>query len=87
MTKLMVKIMNKYIGTFGCGQRNAGRYQIIYAEDRKTACDMMFAKYGREWCMVYDEEEWVEVVEDLKHKGLPVEIPLKNIISQDPDPF
>jgi hypothetical protein len=75
--------MNKYIFTFGVGQTNSGRYQIIFAEDYEAARNIMIKHYGRRWCMGYDEEQWVEIVADMKYRGVPVEFPLEKIIYQE----
>lgn len=46
--------MNFYF-TFGCGQPNAGTYVHIKAENELKARELMFSKYGREWCACYTD--------------------------------
>jgi hypothetical protein len=47
----------KFYFTFGCGQRHAGKYFIIEAEDQMAARQAMFDKFGQRWCACYESAE------------------------------
>jgi hypothetical protein len=53
--------MEKFYGTFGCGQLNSGRCQVILAPDIKTATRMMNGIYGNKWSFMYTEEFGIKI--------------------------
>ncbi|MCK9477965.1 MAG: hypothetical protein M0R40_00500 [Firmicutes bacterium] len=71
--------MNKYIFTFGCGQKLAGFCQPIYAKDYTTARQRMVDIHGSNWSMSYTEEEWEAAKEKLRSIMFPVEKELEPI--------
>jgi len=52
--------MKKFYFTFGFGQRYQNCYHIIEAETAEAARDLMVRKFGKEWSMQYNEDEWFE---------------------------
>lgn len=50
--------LNRYIFTFGCGQKNAYHYQEIYAKDFNSSRALMINLHGYQWSSQYDEAQW-----------------------------
>jgi hypothetical protein len=50
--------MPKFYFTFGGGQTHAGHYHVVEAEDEDEARLTMIRRFGTEWAMQYDEEQW-----------------------------
>lgn len=71
--------MNKWIFTFGCGQRNEGKYVEVLANSYSEARDKMVNEYGIEWAFQYTEEEWNEWCIKADFVGVPHEKKLKTI--------
>ena len=44
--------------TFGCGQKNEGYVQPVYAKNSADANLIMFELYGDQWCWAYPENEF-----------------------------
>lgn len=65
--------MNKYIATFGCGQKYEGYYVEIVTDKYSNAIEYMESQYDGEYCMVYDENYWNEWVEKANKEGFMVE--------------
>ena len=66
--------MNKYIMTFGCGQRNAGMCLPIFANSENEARAEMFRLYGKDWCTSYTEEAWEAWKIKARQYGVPIEV-------------
>ncbi len=49
--------MAKYWFTFGCGQAHENCYHVIEAENRDTARNKMFERFGMQWGMQYNSAE------------------------------
>lgn len=64
--------MEKWIFTFGYGQRHAGHYVVIEGTYDSARAEM-FKRYGPEWAFQYSVEQW----ENYKKKGLATETLLK----------
>ena len=47
--------MPDFYCTFGCGQELHPGYVKITAKDHYKARELMFEKYGREWCTSYSK--------------------------------
>ena len=65
---------NSWIFTFGCGQKNAGKYVQIdgtYDEARSE----MIERFGHSWAFQYSLEEWKEMEND-PNRYWPLERPL-----------
>ena len=48
--------------SFGCGQKHAGMYVVLYGTCDETR-DVMFEKFGRKWSMQYKEEAGKDAAE------------------------
>jgi hypothetical protein len=51
-------MLEKYIFTFGCGQKQAGYCQPIFAKDYEEARNKMFELHGAKWAFQYTGERW-----------------------------
>jgi len=51
-------MLEKYIFTFGCGQKQAGYCQPIFAKDYEAARNKMFELHGGDWAFQYTGERW-----------------------------
>lgn len=71
--------MNRYVFTFGSGQKHEGYYQVIEAPDMQQARNLMFEHHGRDWCNGFSEEEWLKMLND-PTRPWPMEYPLRQEI-------
>lgn len=70
-----MRVINKFIFTFGVGQLYAGYYQPIYAENSRIARQKMIELHDLKWSHQYTEKEWKENIS----KGYAIEHPLEAI--------
>lgn len=65
--------------TFGCGQKHAGHYVMIFGTFDE-ARQKMFERYGSEWCRQYSEAEWKRYEEKCRaeHREWMIETELDN---------
>lgn len=71
--------MKTYIFTFGSGQKNAGHFVRVEAEDFMSARRKMISVFGSEWAFQYTKEEWDKWCDKVRSMGgevfLETEIP------------
>lgn len=65
----------KWIFTFGSGQKHAGHY-VIMTGPQVIAREKMIEKYGNNWAFQYSEAEWEEMEND-PNRFWPLETPLE----------
>ena len=65
----------KWIFTFGSGQRYQGHY-VVMTGTYYEAREKMVEKYGDKWGFQYSEQEWEEMEND-PNRWWPLEIPLE----------
>ena len=71
-------MLEKYIFTFGCGQKNAGYAQPIYAKDYEAARNKMFELHNNKWAFQYTGEHW-ETMKNRPNRMFTLETELEPI--------
>lgn len=67
--------MEVYIGTFGCGQKNENKIQIIFSSSQNKAHELMYERWGDKFCTVYKSEEYIAWVKEyLGMGGIPEKV-------------
>lgn len=72
--------MRKFICTFGCGQPLQGKYIEVHAENYYKAQEYMRETYGRNYAIIYTEEEWERNIENSQLLGYTLETKYKEVI-------
>lgn len=68
-----------YYGTFGVGKFNSGKVQPILAENYDGAREVMIYAYGKDWCSLYEQEQWDKIKNSpTRTWALPVEMVVLN---------
>jgi hypothetical protein len=74
--------MEKFIFTFGIGQKHGGYCQPIFAKDYEAARNKMFELYENKWAFQYTNERWEEIKNN-PNRMYAMETELEPIYAED----